>query len=167
MQRAGGWLRQVKAALAKGLPLFKATSAAKTHEPKARGALNVVKRQKKEEAKVSDAKSVAPVSNAKSVALGTGDKGEEEEALRRRGRVAHAARLRNAARNRKIRGQERVAPGDKAAKEHPPAHAAEHADAEEKAMLEERWGKIKEEESKMEEEEAAALATASALHKQV
>ena len=161
LQRAGGWRRQVKAALAKGQPLFKATAAVKTHEPKARGALEVVKPQKEEEAKVSDAKGLAQ---------GRGVKGEEEEALRRRGlvaAVANAARLRNAKRNRKSKGNERAAPGDQAANEHPPAHAAEHAEAEEKAMLEERWSKIKKEERKMEEEEAAALATASALHKQV
>jgi hypothetical protein len=130
MQRAGGWLEEVKAALAKGLPLFKATPAVKAHGIR-----------------------------------------QEEEALRRRGLLAHAARLRNAKRNRKSRGKERAAPGDKGAnkkkKEHPSAHAAEHAEAEEKAMLEERWGKIKEEESKMEEEEAAAVAVATALHKQV
>ena len=107
------------------------------------------------------------MADAKSLALGRGDKGEEEEALRRRGLAANAARLRNAKRNIKSKGKERAAPGDKAANEHAPAHAAEHAEAQEKAMLEERWSKIKREESKMEEEEAAALATASALHKQV
>ena len=157
LQRAGGWERQVKQALRNGLPLFKAPAAAKQvkHKPKPQlkgsyasslRASTAGGKQVKHEPKPRGTLKAATVhtsQHAKSVASSA--KSVASATLRQKEEA-------------EVSGAKSVASA---------SSAAQHAEAKEKAVLEERWSQIKQQESKMEEEEAAALATANTLRKQV